>query len=1145
MRIIKLFLTATFGLLAVSTAQPAYAQTTTTGAITGVVRDKANGSGLGDVTVVATSPALQGSSSELTDSSGQYLITNLPPGVYEVVFYYGEIKVRQANVTVAVGKVTPVTIRLDTTATGGEVINITQKAPTIDVGSTKQGITIGQEYTKNIPLAGRTFEGTLGAAAGAQGDTYGVSFSGSTSVENNYTIDGINTTGLTYGTVGSPLINNFIQETEIITGGYNAEFGRSTGGVVNVVTKSGGNEFHGSVFANVQPFQGEGDPVFIAGSSISRADTMDYEADFGFDVGGPIVKDRVWFYVGFAPLIESTTVTRKVGMRVDRKINNHNYANGDGDGDPTTTTASGCERTSTCEEDGIPDLDSNGFQVFEEVDRYDIKDETTQYAFAAKVNFAVTPDHQGQVSLTGAPTSTSGPLTASTAAITGMPSASVVDTEGLSMDLSAKWNSKFMNNKTEVDVVLGWHRGSSKQTGRGFGNTEPVSTVNSTDLGTVGRNRQRESDDVLNFCTDDDPLIADPFPSRNCDPKTGECEHVGIQNCPVAAFRMDGAGLLDDYTENRYSIKVTGTQRVKAAGHHQFKAGLDLENNFLDDFGSFTGGVAYAAFEDWEATRYVIVGQGSDTCFDGETPVNCDFLETFARESSTLNWAAFLQDSWQILPNLTLNAGLRYEEQRLRATKQIEDFVDPLTGSRIGRNALTLDNLWAPRVGVLYDWTKEGRSKVYANWGRFYESIPMDINNRAFGGETQGEHYFDWEAQCGMIADTGDNSPRLPSLASGCPQNPTATEGAPAFGGSLIGAGDPALFLPAGKALIMPGLKPQYLDETVLGVEYELFEDLRVGVSYQNRAMGDVIEDLSTDGAHTYVIANPGADVDVGDLEDQRDRFMNPTDGSAPDPAKAAAVQARIDMFKKVKNFDKPRRDYNAFQLSANKRLSQNFFVQASYTYSRLEGNYPGLFSDNSGQLDPNITSQYDLIELLANRDGRLPADRPHNIKVDGFYNFDLKQAGVITTGVRLRANSGAPIETLGRHWAYGRRESFVMPRGSFGRTDFVTQADLRLQYTRPLNQNLKLTFYFDLYNIFDTQTESRVDQEYTLDRVNPIIGGSKEDLLYLKRQSTQGGEFATAGANVADLARKNINYGNTSQRFAPITSRFGVMLEF
>jgi len=1140
MRNTRLFLVVTLGLLAFITASPAFAQTTTSGAIQGLVTDKATGNGLSDVTVVATSPALQGSASELTDAQGTYLITNLPPGNYEVVFYYGEIKVRQQSVTVGIGKVTPVTIKMDTSATGGEIINIQQTVPTIDVGSTKQGITIGQDYTKNIPLAGRTFEGTIGAAAGAQGDALGVSFSGSTSVENNYVIDGINTTGLTFGSVGSPLINDFIQETEVITGGYNAEFGRSTGGVVNVVTKSGSNEFHGSVFANILPLQGNAEKIFTAGSAISAKTDLDYQLDFGFDLGGPIIKDKLWFYVGFAPQVNSATVSRIVGTRVDRMINNHDYnANPDGDGNPATTTKSGCELTQTCEPDKKADVDSHGFAIFEEIERKKLNTHSTAYAFTAKVNFALDPDNQGQVSIIGTPSSSHN------VGVSGTPNATQIDNKSNSADASVKWNSKFLNNKTEVDVIMGWHHSRSEDSPlensvRGA----PATILRSTNLGAIGRNPdQAEDARVLQFCTDKDALIPDAF-------KT-------ITNCPVDSYVFNGPGNLDNITENRYTGKATVTERLTAACHHQIKGGLDFEDNFLKDFSSLTGGKQYQGFgngSEWEVTQYVRLRQNadatmSDSCvtLDPRTGARieqpCNYLTDLHRSSSTFNWSGFLQDSWQILPNFTVNAGLRYEEQRLRSAEQIRGYTDPLTNKSIGANALTLDGLVAPRVGALYDWTKEGRSKIYGNWGRFYESIPMDINNRAFGGETLYQSYFDGDSanaglfQCGHNMPMTNNDPRIASLPTGCPTDlrPRADgsddETNTPIDATLLGGGDRALYAPPGLSLIMPGLKPQYLDEIVLGVEYELFEDLRVGASYQNRALGRVIEDLSTDGAKTYVIANPGETVDTSGLKDAQKTLP------ANDPRRDG-LQARIDMFDKVKTFDKPRRDYNAFQLTAFKRFSNHFFIQASYTYSKLQGNYPGLFAADNGQLDPNITSQFDLIELLANREGDLPADRPHNLKFDGYYTFDLKGAGEITAGARLRGQSGIPINTLGRHNAYGPRESFILPRGEWGRTAFVTQADLRLQYSRPVGKDMRLAVYFDLYNVFDNQVETNVDAEYTIERVNPIVGGSKDDLPFLKSQQP-------GGIETGNLANRKLNYANTSARLTPITSRFGLRLEF
>lgn len=1157
-------------------ASPALAQTTTTGAIQGVVSDD-NG-GLAGVTVVATSSALQGSASELTDSSGSYVLSNLPPGHYEVMFYYQDIKVRNTNVIVSLGKMTQVNAKFAAGAAKGEEIVIKQRSSTIDVGSAKQSTTITSDYTNNVPVQGRTYEGVLGAAAGSTGDDLGVSFSGSGSVENSYVIDGINTTGLTYGTVGAPLLNDFIQEVEVITGGYNAEYGRSTGGVVNIVTKSGGNEFHGTVFSNFTPIQAERDEIFVQGSVIDGDRILDYRLDFGFEIGGPIVRDKVWFYVGFAPVLRSDTILRQVGTNVDRGMNGFEYVadsnasapgiqptsctadsecpagtvcdtgNGvciiDADGIAGTRPTHACELNRggiSCEGDGVADVDpATGFALIEEVERKSFTETVTQYQFTAKVNFAVNPDHQGQISVLGMPT------TGDIIGVNGTPTATQWTSDEITTDAAVKWTSKFLNNRTEVDVVVGWHHGSVVQGSAFNGRTDglgrdpaeiPRTSVTRSSLSRIGRNPdQPESDTVMQFCTDNGTTVADAFPT--------------ITNCPVYGYAWNSAGTLIDETEDRFTGKLAVTERVKAFGHHEIKIGFDFEDNYLADHSSLTGGKRYTQSGSgnyWLIFQYAKLEEGGpNSCgFWGDgTLRECDYLEDFRRDTNTFNWSGFIQDKWQILPNLTVNAGLRYEQQRLLTSEHIRDIVDPLSGSAIGEEALVLSNLLAPRIGVLYDWTREGRSKVYANWGRFYESIPMDINNRAFGGETFYQTYWRGTGganQCGAppMDPRGEGyTPTLQSTPDGCPQEPSkdpmGTQ--PAGGDYILGGGDPTLGLPSGLALIEPGLGPQYLDELVLGGEYELFEDFRVGLSYQNRRLGQVIEDVSTDGAITYIIANPGSfsQSEQDSMEAEIARLE--MSGDPADAEKAAWLDARLEMYKKIRQFDKPRRDYHAVTATAYKRFSRSFFVQGSYTYSVLEGNYPGLYSPNNGQLDPNITSQYDLIELLANRDGALPGDRPHSIKIDGYYTFDLKQAGELTTGVRLRAISGLPIDTLGAHPYYGPNESFVLPRGSFGRTDFQTSADLRLQYGRKIGRDMRLAVFFDLYNVFNMQTEADVDMEYTQDYVNPIIGGDASDLNYLK---------VNEGSETDIVASRKLNYGNTSARQAPLTGRFGVRLEF
>jgi hypothetical protein len=207
----------------------AVAQSTTTGAIQGGVKDQ-DGAALEGVIVTVSSPALQGTESTYTEADGRYKITNLPPGDYTVTFFYGDNKKSQTGVKIGVAKTTSVFESINTEVAGEVIVVESTGGALIDTTKTDLGITLDTEYLKNIPVPGRTFEDALGAAAGSQGDGLGVSFAGSSSLENQYIVDGVNTTGLQYGTVGSPVLNNFLEEIEVVTGGYNAEFGRATGG---------------------------------------------------------------------------------------------------------------------------------------------------------------------------------------------------------------------------------------------------------------------------------------------------------------------------------------------------------------------------------------------------------------------------------------------------------------------------------------------------------------------------------------------------------------------------------------------------------------------------------------------------------------------------------------------------------------------------------------------------------------------------------------------------------------------------------------------------------------------------------------------------------------------------------------------------
>ncbi len=351
--------------------------------------------------------------------------------------------------------------------------------------------------------------------------------------------------------------------------------------------------------------------------------------------------------------------------------------------------------------------------------------------------------------------------------------------------------------------------------------------------------------------------------------------------------------------------------------------------------------------------------------------------------------------------------------------------------------------------------------------------------------------------------------------------------------------------LGASGVLVAPGIKSQYMDEYIAGFEYEVMDDLKVGVSFQNRRMGRVIEDVSTDGADTYIIANPGQ------WSQEEEDKLNERIARTDDPVVKGRLMNQLRLFQGIRIFDKPRRDYNALQFTLTRRFSKALYVQGSYTYSRTLGNYPGLFSADNGQIDPNISSQYDLIELLGNRIGPLQTDRPHYIKLDGYYTFDFKKAGQLTTGVRFRALSGVPTNALAGHYLYGANESFLLPRGQLGRTDFEHGLDIHLDYGRKIGKGMELAFFLDIFNSYNRQGTYYVDStyapQYSLSQggtggveqnANPVNGGTYEDLLWVKVIDRNGNE---SGSPIG----RNPNFRNTTSRYGPAYGRVGMRLTF
>ena len=278
----------------VAFARPLAAQTTSR--LVGSVVD-AQGAAIPGVTVTATSPQLIGNDTAVTDSSGQFRFPSLPPGVYTVKAELSGFKpATQGDVHVTVDQTLNVSLKMQVAGLA-ETVNVAAAAPVIDTTSAVGGVNVGQEIFDQIAVHRDIYDLTR-LAPGVTKDTFGPSFYGSTSAENSYIIDGLNTTGVDTGTEGKTLNTDFIQEVQVQTGGLNAEYGRLTGGNLNVITKSGGNSFHSDVFGF-----GQGGSLQSANSTASQLPATSttvtntaHLADFGGDVGGFLVKDKIWFF---------------------------------------------------------------------------------------------------------------------------------------------------------------------------------------------------------------------------------------------------------------------------------------------------------------------------------------------------------------------------------------------------------------------------------------------------------------------------------------------------------------------------------------------------------------------------------------------------------------------------------------------------------------------------------------------------------------------------------------------------------------------------------------------------------------------------------------------------------------------------------
>ena len=1026
-------------------AGSALAQTSTTGSIEGTVTDS-QGAAVPGIAVRVTSPNAISAQTATTDSSGRYKVLNLPPGKYAVVVEAdkGFAKFEKNDVEVNLSRSSSVEIQLQPAGAQATVTVTDTAGAAVDVSGNTTGSNVSSDQFSNFPTQ-RTVQGlytiaptvTRSGLRDATGRDRDPSVGGASGPENNYILDGVNTTDPAFGGSGANLPFEFVQEVEIKTGAYGPEYGRSTGGIFNVITKSGGNQFHGDVFGygTTKGLVREVKNFPFTGSAFSGFS----EADVGGDIGGPIIKDKLWFFGAFnpqkrknyyltqtfhKPAQNDVTIPFYAG-KITWALNGRNTFTASTFGDFTKVDGFLAVAALT---------NVNGFG--DDITAFEGRQETGGHNYAFRLNSTITNNFIAEISgglhfqrSNIIPRAIDKSLVLDNFAVLKGGNVLVPTQTGVSFDAGAAANG-VLNTTGFIDFVDG--RGGSLQRnfsrGPGFGL-----------FTTQDRNRYEFNAHMQNIVEGNHTI------------KWGFEWNQNKYNIDTLS---SGPAITYGFTPG--GVNADGTPLRNTNGNSNATNGSRITNNWLVctvRSGAITcpsaAGVlrAQAIPAATLAALGLTVNPTATAITTAEAFGNPFIIRNTTRVrdfqlvgSTYTNVESFYAgDDWKFAKNFQLSFGLRWDYQQSYGN-------DNSTYLKFNN----FDDNVAPRFGFIWDFTGKGKGKVFANYAQFIEvPIPLDVNVRAGGGDVQTDKNF--------------NVNRL---------------NAPA--GSLIvpGVSTGATNLGSDATPADLGLKPQSIREYTAGMEYEIGGDITIGTRGVYRAMVNVIEDGSFDDGDTYFIFNPGR-LGPGTTEEN---------ACAGDPAHGRAPQC----------FGRAQRFYRAIEFTATKRFTNNFQFISSYVFSSLIGNYEGLFRNDNGQSDPNITSLFDLQSLLNNTYGRLPNDRPHQFKFNGSYRtpFNLLVSG------NFYAQSGVPFNRLIPHPIYGNNEGFAVQRGtaivptvsavepgfpntveSVGshRSPTTMNLDLGVYYPIKVGEGKELRLTGDWFNVFNSQRAVTLDQTFSL----------------------------------------------------------------
>lgn len=1028
------------------------------GGLGGMVYDQ-SGAVVPGMTVHIYGP--QGEYTAKTDGAGRYQVDGLVPGSYKVVVEMPGFKkfVSERN-QVTVDHTSNLDIHLELGATT-ETVQVDAGAVQIDTDTTSLNAPISDELYQSLPVARNVsaiFSLAPGVVTGGGTGTANPSIGGATGLENLYLVDGVTITDQAFGglgtynrffgSLGTGVNLAFIKEVDVKTGAFEPKYGRADGGIVEIVTKSGTSQYHGAIGAYLGP------------GKFYATRTQNYQ--FGW-------QNFIQPYV----------------------INSPQYDLAVEAGGP------------------VPGLKGKMFffGAFNPTLNQDI-------AFAPP----------------GAPLRSHGPYAYSTTIMSWAAKLTWVPLDFLQVEASSFGDPSRHNEIPGPTWASGLTASNADSVGTNYkyGSMDSIGRISASPTPTWT---------ILGYYTynfnhfDQTPLL----------------DRYTIQDRTVSPFTTSYIGSYEPTRNNDYSINGETQKKVHLFGEHTIGIGYSYDHtNFLDK-PTRTGSLfpivgGNAAGDDWSQTGYLgshqdAVGQMTNATFrlmpaknaDGSLSTTCSYCAKYHGQQVFLQQirgtyqglsvlatsryhTAFVNDSYHMNRYLTINAGLRWEQQWYAGTILKYLFNDN----------------WSPRVGFNIDPFGDQKSKIFFNYARYQLVLPLDAAIRQLGNEQDDtSFYYSPKTDEGGNAVTDELGAVIPLLDAAHTLNGTAQSTDAEAGPKTFGK--PSFASSTGEG-ILPGTKMEYENEYVLGLQREIVHGTVLQARYSDRRLGRIVEDVGSqspegsliDGNYWGGIANVLATTDIAVNEDHVDYtadewnkvnggkdLSNPANYTAPaagctysndtSVANGGLFQhfdgspfggTCITNYKdagagtpdgKPDGFAKPVRRYQELVVEANRNFKNHWVGRANYRWAKLWGNYEGLFRNDNGQSDPGISSLFDFtagsIGLLGDqfKPGYLNTDRRNvlNLNVAWTASKDsfLAKLDKMTFGTNLRAASGNPLSAYASHPIYlNTGEVPIGGRGTKGNLPSSIQFDGHLDYPYQFHERMTLKMAFDAFNIFNTQ---------------------------------------------------------------------------